>query len=250
MRAFSEYEKKVIGKIVKTDLRKSNVLNVISDVCFENRGVKIEEEQIVLFYFTKDKNATFEFFEVVSLLKYLEVNHLIFIHKNYENTSKGDYISKNLDQNTIIEKQSELTFEPIPTTVHEIIIEYSKSYLFVGTELKKLVDNNFKTSEQIQHEIEIAEARIQTNFSRWSFYIALVALLFSLLVPFIFKTKIDKEQYDTVLNEMKNNSKSVIHELKERNNESKIIFDSIKMRILTQDSINNFFEKEFKKQND
>ena len=237
MRNFSEYEKKLIQEIVKTDLQKSNVLDVISNITLIDRGIQLKEKEIALVYFKSDKNALNEFFETLSLIKYLERNDLIFIHTNYDFPNEGNYISKNLDQNTITKKASELISQPIPTNIFDIISDYRKSYLVVGTELKKLAENKFKTNEQIHHETEIAESRKQTKISRDSFYIALVALLFSLSAPFIFDTKFDENQLDSIKKEIKNNSSNEIQELEKIREELKAIRDSIAIKAQTPNSV-------------
>lgn len=233
MRNFSEYEKKLIQEIVKTDLQKSNVLDVLSNITLIDRGIQLREKEIALDYFKSDKNALNEFFETLSLIKYLERNDLIFIHTNYNFPNEGNYISKNLDQNTITNKASELISQPIPTNIFDIISDYRKSYLVVGTELKKLVENNFKTNEQIHFETEIAESRKQTKISRYSFYIALAALLFSFLTPFIFDTKFDQNQIDSIKQELKNNSTNQIQKLEKIREKLEIISDTIKIKAQT-----------------
>ena len=239
MRNFSEYEKKIIQEIVKTDLQKSNVLDFISNITLIDRGIQLKhkEKEIALVYYNSDKNTLNEFFETLSLIKYLERNDLIFIHTNYSFPKEGNYISKNLDQETITKKASELISQPIPTNIFDIISDYSKSYLVVGTELKKLVENKFKTNEQIHHETEIAETRNQTKISRYSFYIALVALLFSLLTPFIFDTKFDENQLDSIKKEIKNNSSNEIQELEKIREELKTMPDSINIKAQTPNSV-------------
>ena len=223
MRNFSEYEKIIIREIVKTDLQKSNVLDFISNSTLIDRGIQLKhkDKEIALIYSSSDKNALNEFFETLSLIKYLERNDLIFIHTNYKFPKEGNYVSKNLDRETITKKASELISQPIPTNIFDIISDYSKSYLVVGTEIKKLVENKFKTNEQIHHEAEITEARNQTKISKYSFYIALVALIFSLLAPFIFDTKFDEKQLDSIKKEIKNNSSNEIQELEKIREELK-----------------------------
>ncbi len=239
MRNFSGYEKKIIQEIVKTDLQKSNVLDFISNITLIDRGIQLKhkEKEITLICYKSDKNVLNEFFETLFLIKYLERNYLIFIHSNYSSPNEGNYISKNLGYDTIIKKESELNFHPIPTNIFDIISDYSKGYLFVGTELKKLVENKFKTNEQIHHETEIAESRKQTKISRNSFYIALVALLFSLSAPFIFDTKFDENQLDSIKKEIKNNSSNEIQELEKIREELKAIPDSIAIKAQTPNSV-------------
>lgn len=235
MRDFSIYEKKVIREIITTDLLKSNILEVISKIVLIDRGIEIKQniKEISLLYFKKDKTALSEFFEVIALLNYLEKNDLIFIHSNYDSPYQGNFISKNITQTLVNERSQELLNQRIPTNIYEFIIRYKDSYLIVGTELKKLVENDFKTSEQIQHETELVESKKQTKLSQYSFYIALVALIFSLLAPFIFDTKFDKNQMNSIKQVLNNNSSNEIKELEKNRKELKIITDSIKIKVQT-----------------
>jgi hypothetical protein len=229
MRDFSDYEKTVINKIIITDLLKSNVLDVISNIVLIDRGIEIKQKQreISLWYFKKDKNALSEFFEIIALFSYLEKNDLIFIHSNYNSPNQGNFVSNNITQETLYTRTQELVAQPIPTNIYEYIIRYKDSYLFVGTELKKLVKNDFKTSEQINHETELAESRKQTKISKYSFFIAFAALIFSLLAPFIFNTKIDHNQIDSIKQELINSSEKETLELKRLGKELIQKLDSI-----------------------
>ena len=92
---------------------------------------------------------------------------------------------------------------PIPTNVFDIVSDFKKSFLIVGTELMDLVRNNFKTSEDIKHEKEIC-------FAIKSLLLAFIALLFSFLSPFIFDTKIEQKQLDNLIKEIKENNKQII----------------------------------------
>lgn len=216
MREFSDYEKTVIKKIILTDLLKSNVLYIISNIVLFDRGIEINQNQkeISLWFFKKDKSALSEFFEIIVLFSYLEKNDLIFIHSNYNSPNQGNFVSNNLTQEILFTKTQELVSQRIPTNIYQNVIRFNESYLIVGTELKKLVKNDFKTSEQINHEIELAESKKQTKISQYSFFIAFVALIFSFLAPFIFNTKIYNNQIDSIKQELINNSEKETLELK------------------------------------
>ncbi|MDD2634541.1 MAG: hypothetical protein PHW82_03480 [Bacteroidales bacterium] len=196
---------------------KSNVLDVISNIVLIDRGIEIKQKQkeISLWFFKTDKDALSEFFETIALFSYLEKNDLIFIHSNYNSPNQGNFVSKNITPKTLSTRTLELAAQPIPTNIYEYIIRYKDSYLFVGTELKKLVKNDFKTNEQINHEAELGESKKQTKISKYSFFIAFVALIFSLLAPFAFNTRIDENQINSIKQELKNGSGKEILELKQ-----------------------------------
>lgn len=73
--------------------------------------------------------------------------------------------------------------------------------------IKELVERNFKTQEQINHEAEMTESKKQTKYSVWSFRIAIAALILSPfltdLAQYFFKdccqTKIDEKQIEQII---------------------------------------------------
>jgi hypothetical protein len=201
MRNFSEFEKKIINKLIAIDPIDSNAGTFIADTILENRGIKIEEQELIisLWYLKTDKKAISEFFELISLLNYLEKNDLIFIHSNPERPiGTRDFLTKNIDQHYLDSRKDDLVSMPIPTDIFERIVRYLRSYLICGTEIKVLVTNKFKTQEQIDHEAEMKEATSQTRLSRCSIYVAFAALAFSFLSPLIFDTTIDKTQINKI----------------------------------------------------
>ncbi len=201
MRNFSEFEKKIINKLIAIDPKNSNAGTFIADTILENRGIKIEEEEriISLWYLKTDKNAISEFFELISVLNYLEKNDLIFIHSNLERPiGTRDFLTKNIDQPYFDSRNGDLMSMPIPTDIFDRIVRYLRSYLICGTEIKVLVTNEFKTQEQIDHEAEMKEAISQTRLSRYSLYVAFAALAFSFLSPLIFDSTIDKTQINKI----------------------------------------------------
>lgn len=191
MRNYSEFELKMIGQLSNLDLMKSNVLDFIAESVLYDRGIEIKdvEKEISIWYTINDMVALSEIFEIISLLNYLEKNYLIFIHSNYLSFNNGNWISKNLRESELHSRVLEFNAQPIPTTIYDIITRYKSSYLIVGTEIKKFVENDFKSNEQILHEVSLRESKRQTRISMRSFYIALIALIFSFLSPLIFGEK-------------------------------------------------------------
>ncbi|WP_413998195.1 hypothetical protein ACMDB5_10420 [Flavobacterium sp. W1B] len=194
MRTFSEFEKKIITEIVKIDPKNANVLTFITNSILQDRGIKIDEanKSISLWHLNTDKDAVSEFFETVALINYLEKSDLIFLHSNSEQTvGTKNFASKNIDQNYLDTKKVNLVDQPIPTNIYEHVKRYTGSYIFVGTELNILVKNNFVTLDEKRHVREI-------KIARWSLIIAFIALLFSFLSPFLFDTKIEQKQIDSI----------------------------------------------------
>jgi hypothetical protein len=205
MRPFNDFEKKIIRQLVEIDLAKSNVLDFITNSVLFNRGLEIKQKEKTITIWVKkgdEINAASELFELISLLQYLEKNYLIFVHIN-PHPFPGNFVSKNLTERELHEKVAEFATLPIPTTIYDIITSYRNSFLVIGTEMKILVENSFKTTEQIFHETELLESKRQTRISRNSFFIALVALFFSLIAPFLFNTTINKEQIKEIKQEIR-----------------------------------------------
>ena len=225
MRNFTEHEQKIIKELIQTDILKSNVLDFITNTALFNRGIQILEDSklISLIYLKTDKNALSEFFEVISAINYLEKNNLIFVHSNYDSPQKGNFVSKNITQELLNTRATEFVIQPIPTNIYDLIIRYKISYLFVGSELKKISENNFKTDEQINHEEELAESKNQTRLAKYSFYLAFGALLFSFIAPFVFDTNVNQNQID----EIKHNLKSIEQSVKDQKPEFVIMRDSV-----------------------
>lgn len=77
-------------------------------------------------------------------------------------------------------------------------------------QLKDLAANDFKSYEQIRHEHELALAQQQhekeLNISRYSFWLALLALFFSLVSPFVFENTLDENQFKILLETIKKTS--------------------------------------------
>ena len=126
-------------------------------------------------------------------------NDLIFIHSNPEKSSSTTgLLTKNINQDYLNTYKDSLGRLPIPTDIFDKIIRYIRSYVICGTEIKFLVENEFKTQEQISHEAEMKEVTSQTKISKISLYVAFVALAFSFLSPLIFDTTINKSQMDKI----------------------------------------------------
>lgn len=219
MRNFSQYEKEVIKKIVDIDLMKSNIGEFIAKTALKNRGIKIDKnnQSIDLWYMKNDNLALNHLIEIVVLINYLEKNDLIFIHSNQVSLLDGNnknWISNGITQEILDNDGDKMAHQLIPTNLYEHIVRYVSSYLFVGTELKLLCQNDFKSQEQINHEKEMAEvilqtklskehhekemteAILQTKLSKYSFWIAIIALAFSFCAPFFFDTTINKLQME------------------------------------------------------
>jgi len=218
MREFSDFEKQKIRELI--DSKKPCIGDFIADSLLVNRGVLIDrtKKEITLIFPKLDKNALTEFFEILSLLDYLEKNRLIFVHKN-PNPFPGNFLSSNWKYDT---KKGALTDlkgnsipdifkEDIPTDIFDTITRYVNSFYHAGTELRKLVEDNFETNEYIQLQEALAQTKLskqqlsesykQTSYSKYAFYVSLFALLLTVSISFIMENKVrlNDKQYENLL---------------------------------------------------
>jgi hypothetical protein len=197
MRTFSEFEKKIIQELVKTVVttNDSNILSFMTNTILHNKGIYVNKKEKTVNIIgkpdSKDNDVT-EIFETIALIQYLESNHLVFKHTHH-NTEFVDGLSSKISDQILAKKGNGWDSFTVPTNMFDIIQDFHKSFIVVGAELKKLVENDFKTTEQIHHEKEIKIARL-------SLLIAFIALLFSFLFPVIFstETKIEQKQIDDI----------------------------------------------------
>lgn len=204
MRTFSKFEQERIREIIEVNPLNSNIMDFFSNSILYERAIMVDEEnQIVTFLIKKnDSNAVSEIFELISLIKYLEKEYLIFKHtKNTRETISGVQ-SKNLTAMTFNARAEEFQKLEVPTNIYHLLQNYRNSFMVVGTELKQLVKNNFQTSEEINHRREMKVAKR-------SFYVALIALVFSFLSPFLFDTTINPKQIKQIKNQLEKIQKSI-----------------------------------------
>ncbi len=81
MRTFSQFEKKIIQELVKTDVttNESNILIFIKNTVLVNKGIYVELKSKTVHIIgkpeNKDQDVT-EIFETIALFRYLESNDL------------------------------------------------------------------------------------------------------------------------------------------------------------------------------
>jgi hypothetical protein len=182
MRKFSEFEKSILKKLVnEEDVFKLNILVFIRESILKNRAIIIDEQKknINLVYKKSDTSFIPEFFEIISLIQYLEKNHLIFKH-TYSESFDGTLISKTYTKENIINPENEDIYIPIPSDVYDLIISYKQGYIIAGTEIKFFVKNKFKSQDDLNHSKEM-------RIAYCSLVLAFIGLVFALISPFVFK---------------------------------------------------------------
>ncbi len=203
MRKFSPKEQSTIRNLVK---QASNSLsyvlaNAYNDIFYQH---KVEYNNGSLIFYSADISKITtnnilavekEIIDTSFLLDYLKENryiHIIEDDSQNQLDSIGGFckdglqsISKNLDAKT-----------------SNIIVEALNHRVFISEDLVQLVNNDFKTIE----EMALDEAREQTKYSRKSVRYAVIAIILSIVIPFLSSllssnvVKLDSEQYEQLYN--------------------------------------------------
>lgn len=210
MRDFSDFEKEKIRQIIS--FNNPCIGDFIADTILVDRGIFINRQtrEISLLFPNTDSSAMSDFFDLLSLIEYLESEGLIFVHTN-PTPFAGDFLSSNWRYNIEISQITDLngnvmplsTKIDIPTNIFDLIIKYINTFFYPISELKLLVENDFETLEKKQ----LKESLTQTKYSKWAFYIALFALAFTIGYSVFFNSNVqlDKGQYDNFIEKIANN---------------------------------------------
>ena len=234
MRKFSELEKSYIKHLVKKSDYQSNFPINILDGLFVNRKVVFdahkEDEPCLIFY--RKENEEFSlpaeikelnnaFMELALLIRYLKDQGLI---------QQIDYKKKRLIYPPVDEKDDDTLenykreglhsiAEKMDKIAADFLLECVNKSVFVGQTLKDLVDNDFKSIE----ERSLDEAKKQTKYARTAVYVAIFAMILSVVLSKCSVTLDEKQNLfkqpinvkDSVL--IKNQSDFVIPNIKEIN---------------------------------
>lgn len=234
MRKFSELEKSYIKHLVKKSDYQSNFPINILDGLFVNRKVVFdahkEDEPYLIFY--RKENEEFSlpaeikelnnaFMELALLIRYLKDQGLI---------QQIDYKKKRLIYPPVDEKDDDTLenykreglhsiAEKMDKIAADFLLECVNKSVFVGQTLKDLVDNDFKSIE----ERSLDEAKKQTKYARKAVYVAIFAMILSVVLSKCSVTLDEKQNLfkrpinvkDSVL--IKNQSDFVIPNIKEIN---------------------------------
>lgn len=183
MRKFSNSEQAVIRRLVshaKTSL--SYVLiNVYNDVFFQ-RKVEYKNGQLVFYREIDTIHDVDDFLSIEKeiidtsfLIAYLKENRYIYL---IDDNSIGDGLK---EVGGFIKEGLTPISKDLDKRVCAILDEAMNHRVFVSTDLIQLVDDNFKTLE----EQALEESRKQTEYSRKSFVVAMIALAISVLIPLL-----------------------------------------------------------------
>ena len=166
------------------------LINVYNDVFYKK---KVEYKDGELWFYRKHSDLDGlncvdellsiekEIIEVSFLIEYLKKTRLIYIID--DNTQEGNYLTS---VGGFIKDGLMPIRKALDKTVCSILDEAMNNRVFVSTDLIQLVNDNFKTLE----ERALEESRKQTKYSRWSFMLALLALVISMIAAFFTKNEV------------------------------------------------------------
>jgi len=182
---------------------------------FRSLDVLNEDERI------KKSDAHFkEIEELIILLRYLEDERLIYLFENKDAIKDNHLYNKKKynrkDDGTYCNDEGKLIINGriyqadgyfyqditnMPYDIGKYVHHFAKSIFGISGSLRELVEDDFKTPEQIRHEQAMGKARKQVKYSRWTFWGSIVALIISSVLGIWTKcsdTTINRIQLDQI----------------------------------------------------
>lgn len=226
MRSFSKFEKELIKEISKLGSGDPHLASAINDTLLrgKKRVLQNDPKNKTIFYYA-DKNeiqdAITDLFDLFLLLKFLEDSYLILVHQQTgiavigdRNTLLGDETVEGMQK--VLEKieknkpVDDYLCAPIRTELSTALTRYFRSFIHAGSQLRFLVENDFKTQEMIEMEKQSDFARktlesaqsTQTAAERtlrWAVFTTIIAV-FTLVFSLIGSVKIDVGQFEEIEN--------------------------------------------------
>jgi len=196
MRSFSEFEKKIINRMIELD-EKSGSLNVLGNI-FDSFLSELKLPNYCYVEIISEENVTIQLkkdaldqlsppdlrviddqlskilLTTVKLFEYLEINGLAYF--------VGDLDLKTLGE--VWEDTDYVTCEFLENESKKLLYYYTRKKIYVTEELKEIYRNKFKTEEQISTQKELLYTRI-------ALLLAFSGLLSSILIPIIFTSNVE-----------------------------------------------------------
>ena len=226
MRKFSKSEQDVLRRLVShaTASLSYVLINVYNDV-FYQRSVEYKNGQLV---FYKDINTLRDVDDLLAIEKeiidtsfligYLKENRYIYL---IEDSSTGDGLK---EVGGFIKEGLTPISKDLDKRVCAILDEAMNHRVFVSPDLIQLEKDNFKSLE----EQALEEAHKQTEYSRKSFLIAMIALVISIITPLLTalfsksEVLINESQFEQMIKGRNNFDVSCV----EPSNQSTVIVDT------------------------
>lgn len=198
MRNYSEYEKSVLKYIITQNenfnlyrLIKSSIVDKNDELFFWDENDKDDSEfgfyENDLCTSSKGNGKTMsthneikkKIIAIIFLLKYMENNYLIGLHK----TAAMHFYDENIQRIKEIEENADSIYSLFYE--HEYLVFIRKnlhSSFYITDECRFIINNNFKTQEQIYIEQQLEESKTQTISAKRTMYISLAALGAAIIV--------------------------------------------------------------------
>lgn len=221
MKEFSEFEKKIIRRIIELDDKSSlNVLGNILSAAFAEFSeyyikvespakcsVQIEEDYLLSLLSGADQTEMIKeilegtsrkIFITVKLIEYLETHDIIY--------SSGESTLRDIGMKIHEGKYSDST--PFDSEISEFLYKYSSKTFLPSESLRLLIKNNFISDEEVRHRKLIVQYNKTIKYSAAAVCVSLLAVFVSAFVPVTTKTKV--EPYTPIVN-IKIQSKELEH---------------------------------------
>jgi hypothetical protein len=189
MRQFSEFEKKIINRLVfdsPESLGQSCLHKLVREVlCEYGVGFCWDDEYgklTIKAYCPPENTTSLQVIEnklvaLMVLIEYLNTSHLLCLYGD-------DTMIRSSDDAHIQCKEdgSRLVSHDVSSVVYKFYHNHWNDFFYVSDELRHIEqDNDFKSSEQIYVEKQLAEAKDQTK-------LAILTFLASVIIPLIVKS--------------------------------------------------------------
>ena len=233
MRDFSEFEKKIILRMIDLD-EKSGALNVLGniydlfskelslpDYCYvdvkSESCVKIQVKDSVLNSGSLDLNSFDDtvskmMLTTVMLFEYLEDESLAYFIGDLSFSSVGTICSD--------EKYTPCDF--LENESKALIYKYTRKKIFISESLKVLARNEFKSEEVIRHESSQAAIKKQLAYTQVALVLTFAGLLISVFLPMflvsdinIKNTKLNTAIDNSTLDAIRHDSNVILTQVKD-----------------------------------
>lgn len=242
MREFSDFERKIIRKIVDKakdyDIQQLEICKVIREITHVE-VIEWEDEKIRIYYKKQNQpnhqKLFFEFYRTVLLLRDLEEAKIIYTTKPSVEIQDRAWFNREIynkqDEESDLKKYKDKNgnYMSIFTDFHlsdlpAFLDYFNQKIIIPSLILEELIKNDFKTQEQIRFEQELKDTQERFKkelcLTRKTVWISIIALILSvgasIFSIFFTTTKIESIQFDRLNQSMQNISTSIdsIHDNK------------------------------------
>ena len=202
MRAFSEFERKIIQRMIELD-EKSRSLNVLGNILDSFYGnshlpdfcyISVESETDVSIQVkTEELNRHgVDWLQEIdgNISKILLVTVTLF---EYLHESKLAYFVGELDFKSLGQVWADENYTPCDFLEAEskaLIYKYTRKKVYLTETLKVLANNDFKSEEELRHEEVQRSTKKQLKFTQVALALTFLGLVASIIVPALSTTKV------------------------------------------------------------